>query len=42
MLNSSAPANIPPGEAPENEVEEDDFKYFQVKCGTFFEKNYHT
>ena len=32
---SSAPANIPPGETPENEVEEDDFKYFQVQCGTF-------
>ena len=32
---SAAPANIPPGETPETEVEEDDFKYFQVQCGTF-------
>jgi len=32
---SLAPAIIPPGEAPETEVEEDDFKYFQVECGSF-------
>ena len=31
----SAPAVIPPGETPETEVEEDDFKYFQVECGRF-------
>jgi len=35
IFKPAAPANIPPGETPETEVEEDDFKYFQVQCGEF-------
>ena len=30
-----APANIPPGNDTDTDVDEDDFKYFQIQCPAF-------
>jgi len=33
----TAPANVPPGKPTDGECDEDDFRYFQVKCPAFTE-----